>query len=77
MKVQVFNGLQSLEKLPGLFFLFPVSGLPALMPSSTLCFADVDDPTRNKRPRKRNPDRTRKSNEPDATAAVSATFSTV
>ena len=55
-----------LEKLPGLFFPFPLFGLPALAPSSTLCLADVDDPTRNKRPRKRNPHRARKSNETDA-----------
>ena len=50
----------------GLFLPFPFSGLPALALSSTLCFADADNPLRNKRPRKRNPERTCASNEPDA-----------
>lgn len=53
----VLNGPQTLVKLTGLFFLFSFSGLSALTPSGTLCLADIDGPPRNKRTRKRNPDR--------------------
>ena len=40
-------------------------GFSALAPSSALFLADVNDPMRNKRPRKRNSDRSRESNGSD------------
>lgn len=47
------------QRKPPALFPSPLPSFPTFAPSSTFRFANVDDPTRNKRPRKRDPETTR------------------